>query len=124
MHGMLACALLLCLVLLAMWCPPVHAAPAAVPPSKPFAMLWQLAGELSAAGTECRRLLQLGDTVMVGERLSAVATSEAVLQTRDAGLIAIRPGAEFLALQFVAEGKPTDINRLKLFKGALRLITG
>jgi hypothetical protein len=117
-----ACALLLLLTLLTVWCGPLQAAPAAL--GKPFAVVWRLAGELRAEGPDGQRVLQLGDTVLVGERLSAGAACEAVLQTRDAGFIAIRPGAEFVALQFVAEGKPTDTNRLQLFKGALRLITG
>jgi hypothetical protein len=66
----------------------------------------------------------LGDAVAVGERVSADANSEAVLKTLDAGLIAIRPGANFVALQFAADGKGSDTSRLQLFKGALRIISG
>lgn len=122
LHAVRRCAVLWVWALLAVWCLPVQAAAPA--PGKPFAVVLRLAGELSAEGPEGRRLLQLGDSVRVGERLSAGATSEAVLQTSDAGLIAVRPGAEFVALQFVAEGKATDTNRLQLFKGALRLVSG
>lgn len=103
---------------------PLQAADAVPAPSKPFAVVLRLEGPLNAYGPEGQRMLRLGDTVMVGERLSAGAATEAVLQTRDAGLIAVRPGSEFVALQFVAEGKASDSSRLQLFKGALRLITG
>ncbi len=127
-HQVQRVALLLLMGLLAVWAGPLHAAsPTPSPvstPSKPFAVVWRLEGPLNASGPEGQRQLTLGDTVMVGERLSAGAATEAVLQTRDAGLIAIRPGAEFVALQFSAQGKPSDSSRLELFKGALRLITG
>jgi hypothetical protein len=115
-------ALLLLLALLSVCCGPLLAGPA--PLAKPFAVVLRLSGELSAQGPDGRRLLQVGDTVLVGEHLKASSASEAVLQTGDAGYIAMRPGAELVALQFAAAGKPTDTNRLQLFKGALRLITG
>jgi len=109
---------------LTFWALAPHPAQAAAPSGKPFAMVWRIDGEVLADGANGRRALTLGDTVMVGERLSAGANAEAVLKTRDAGLIAIRPGAEFTALQFSADGRPTDSSNIQLFKGALRIISG
>jgi hypothetical protein len=109
---------------LAFWAVAFHFAEAAEPSDKPFALVWRIEGEVAADGANGRHLLKLGDTVLVGERLSAGATAEAVLKTQDAGFIAIRPGAEFVALQFAAQGTATDSTHIQLLKGALRIISG
>lgn len=70
------------------------------------------------------RKLQASDVVYVGERISAAATAELVLKTDDAGLLAVRPGAVFVAEAFVAEGKQTDHSTVNLLVGGLRIITG
>ena len=97
---------------------------AAQPDSKPFAVVWRIDGEIYAEGVNGKRLLHQGDKVVVGDRVVAGAAAEGVLKTEDAGYIAIRPGAEFTAKQFVAEGKPTDTSKIELVKGGLRVITG
>jgi hypothetical protein len=109
---------------LAFWAIAFHFAQAAEPIDKPFAQVWRIEGEVAADGTNGRHLLRLGDTVLVGERLTASATAEAVLKTQDAGFIAIRPGAEFVALQFSAQGTATDSTHIQVLKGALRIISG
>jgi hypothetical protein len=111
------------LVLLGCW---TTAANASGDPAigRTFAHVWRLEGDLSAENSNGTRSLKLGDVVEVGEHLTAGANSEAVLKTEDAGYIAIRPGAKFTALQFVADGKGTDTSRIELFKGALRIISG
>ncbi len=109
---------------LVFWATAFHFALAAEATIKPFASVWRIEGEVVADGANGKHLLKLGDIVLVGERLTAGATAEAVLKTQDAGYIAIRPGAEFVALQFSAEGTATDSNRIQLFKGALRIISG
>jgi len=89
-----------------------------------FAEVFRLEGQVTASGPSGLRTLKLGDTVLVGERLVASSSGEGVLKTRDGGYVAIRPGAEFMAERFAAEGKPTDRSQLNLFKGALRIISG
>ena len=41
--------------------------------------------------------LKEGSLVLVGETVKAASNGEAVLKTEDAGMIAVRPGAEFFA---------------------------
>jgi hypothetical protein len=91
-----------------------------------FASVWRIHGEITATAgvTGPARTLREGDPVFVGERIRAAASAEAVLKTDDAGLIAIRPRAEFVTERFAAEGKPTDHFTLRLYVGGLRLITG
>lgn len=91
-----------------------------------FATVWRIAGQVTAgdAAQAKRRSLRPGDPVFVGERITAGATGEAVLRTGDAGLIAIRPGAEFAAERFVAKGSQRDNSTLRVFRGALRILTG
>lgn len=102
----------------------VAPAPAADEPA-PFATVWRLRGDLRAAGPAgAERSLREGDSVRVGERLRAAATGEAVLKTADAGYLAVRPGAEFVAERFAAEGGPGDNLTLRLVSGGLRVITG
>ena len=95
-------------------------------PAARFATVWRIRGEIIATAGETGpvRTLRPGDAVFVGERIRAAATAEAVLKTDDAGLIAVRPQAEFVAELFAAEAKPTDHFTLRVITGGLRLITG
>lgn len=114
---------------------PSHAAPtsaaaaAAVPAPATgtrFATVWRLRGDVTAAqnnGGNLRKLRE-GDPVYVGERVRAAAQAEAVLRTEDAGVVAVRPGTEFIAERFVAEDKPTDSLTIRLVTGSLRVISG
>ncbi|MDO8787378.1 MAG: hypothetical protein Q7J42_04830 [Sulfuritalea sp.] len=93
-----------------------------------FATVSRIRGEVvaspagSAAGGE--RKLKEGDLVYVGDRVRAAALAEAVLKTEDAGLVAIRPGTEFVAVSFAAEDKATDSFTVRLVTGSLRVISG
>jgi hypothetical protein len=92
---------------------------------KLFANTWRIKGEVFASskpGTS--RKLKTGSPIYVGEQIRASATGEAVFKTADNGLVAIRPGAEFVPEQFAAQGKETDRQVLRLITGSLRLITG
>ncbi|HET6719563.1 MAG TPA: hypothetical protein VFH22_07935 [Rhodocyclaceae bacterium] len=91
-----------------------------------FATVWRIHGEVSAiaASGGSERKLREGDIVFVGERLRAAATAEAVLKTTDAGVIALRPGGEFVAEHFAADGKASDSVTVRLITGSLRVITG
>jgi len=93
---------------------------------KRFAVVWRISGEVTAgpAGTAKPRKLREGDPVFVGESVRAAASSEAVLKTDDAGWLAVRPGAVFVAERFAAEGRPSDEFAVRIFVGALRMITG
>jgi hypothetical protein len=91
-----------------------------------FASVLRMRGEISATTTDGTqvRVLRQGDRVYVGERVNAGASSEAVLRTEDAGLLAVRPGGVFLAERYAAEGKPTDTLSLRILVGSVRMITG
>lgn len=91
-----------------------------------FGTVWRIHGEVSATAASGggERKLREGDIVFVGENLRAAATAEAVLKTADAGVIALRPGGEFVAERFAADGKPTDHLTVRLITGSLRIITG
>ena len=92
---------------------------------KPFANVWRLRGDVfvtSKVGVP--RRLREGGTVYVGEQVRAAPNSEAVLKTADSGIVAVRPGAEFVPERFAAEGKSTDRQVLRLITGSLRVITG
>lgn len=92
---------------------------------KPFANVWRLRGDVAVTDKDgASRKLSEGGTVYVGEKVSAAANSEAVLQTADSGIVALRPGAEFVPERFAAEGKPTDRQILRLITGSLRVISG
>ena len=92
---------------------------------KPFASVWRLRGDVYATGKRgSSRKLQEGGTVYVGEKVRATPNSEAVLKTGDAGIVAVRPGAEFIAERFAAEGKASDHQILRLITGSLRVISG
>lgn len=91
-----------------------------------FAKVLRLQGVVTAtaSGAEAVRTLQLGDRVYVGERIEASATGEALLQTDDAGYVAVRPSAAWVMEQFSAENKASDRWSLQLLTGGLRLVTG
>lgn len=117
--------LLALLWLVACWAGYAHAAQAVSSAPKSFALVFRLDGELTAANaTDVKRVLRVGDSVAVGERITAGPAAEGVLKTHDGGYIAVRPGAEFLAKQFVADGKTTDTSVMELSKGGLRIISG
>lgn len=93
---------------------------------KQFGVVWRIKGEVVAAdeATQKSRILHEGSPVYVGEHIRASATGEAAIKTDDAGVVAVRPGAEFIPERFAAEGKKTDNMTLRLISGSLRIITG
>ncbi|MFZ4534838.1 hypothetical protein [Propionivibrio sp.] len=93
---------------------------------KRFAAVWRIRGEVLASGgvTGKDRQLREGDPVFVGERVHATSSAEAVLKTDDAGIVAVRPGAEFVAERFAAQGDANDSLTLRILTGSLRIITG
>ena len=92
---------------------------------KPFANVWRLRGDVFATSKlGVPRKLREGGTVFVGEQVRAAPNGEAVLKAGDAGIVAVRPGAEFVPERFSAEGKATDRQILRLITGSLRVITG
>ena len=92
---------------------------------KPFANTWRIKGDITVTDNNGEtRKLKKGGTVYVGEKVIASSGGEAVLQTGDAGLVAVRPGAAFVPERFAAEGKKTDHQLLRLITGSLRIISG
>jgi hypothetical protein len=91
---------------------------------KRFATVFRIRGDLTASGSGSERKLREGDVVYVGEKVRAPALAEAVLKTDDAGMVAVRPGTEFVAERFAAEDKPTDSFSVRLLTGSLRVISG
>lgn len=90
-----------------------------------FGTVWRVRGEVTATKTGApARKLREGDPVYVGERLKAASEAEAVLQTLDAGVVAVRPNTEFVAERFAAEDKPSDGFTVRLLTGSLRMISG
>ena len=91
-----------------------------------FATVYKISGEVAVvdAASGTRRALKQGDIVHVGEVIQASATGEAVLRTDDAGIIAMRPNASFVMERFSAKGRVDDQFGMRIFAGALRLITG
>jgi len=93
-----------------------------------YATVMRLHGDVTATSTQAgkpkERKLRVGDVVYVGENVKASPQGEAVLKTDDAGLVAIRPKAEFVTDRFAAEDKPTDGFVVRLISGSLRLISG
>ncbi|HJW24898.1 MAG TPA: hypothetical protein VJ576_08360 [Rhodocyclaceae bacterium] len=101
------------------------AATAAETGGQAFGSVWRIKGEVVAAGSDgVERPLREGDVVLVGEKVRAAPAAEAVLKTRDAGIVAVRPGAEFVPERFAAEGRSTDSFTVRLINGSLRVITG
>lgn len=93
---------------------------------KRFASIWRIKGDVVASGgaSNAERRLREGDPVYVGERVRSASTAEAVLKTDDAGFVAVRPGAEFVAERFAAKGDASDSFTMRLITGSLRIITG
>ncbi len=89
-----------------------------------FATVWRMRGEVTAVRGNASRKLREGDPVYVGERVRAASQAEAVLRTEDAGVVAVRPGTEFIAEKFAAEDKPSDGFTMRLVTGSLRVISG
>lgn len=90
-----------------------------------FATVHRLRGVVTAGTPSgADRSLREGDRVFIGEKVRASATSEAVLRTLDAGMVALRPGAEFVVQGFKAHGDKSDNMALRLLTGSLRIITG
>jgi hypothetical protein len=103
---------------------PAPTAEAAAPGANRFAVVWRLRGDVSATRGSAQRKLREGDPVYVGERVQAGSQAEAVLRTEDAGVVAVRPGTEFVAERYAAEDKPTDSLSIRLVTGSLRVISG
>ena len=126
--GVLAGSLGLCFFIMGTAVPaaaaPAPTAEAATPGATRFAVVWRLRGDVSATRGSAQRKLREGDPVYVGERVRAAAQAEAVLRTEDAGVVAVRPGTEFVAERFAAEDKPTDSLTIRLVTGSLRVISG
>lgn len=129
--GAIAGSLGLCFMLMGVSLPGFAASPSgatvtATETSTRFATVWRIRGDVSASRSNGNneRKLREGDPVFVGERVRAAPMAEAVLKTDDAGVVAIRPGTEFIAERFVAEDKPTDGFTLRLVTGSLRVISG
>lgn len=92
---------------------------------KVFATVWKIRGDVVAQPANApARPLREGATVYVGERIRAAANGEAALKTGDGGIVAVRPGSEFMAESFAAEGKKSDRQILRLFTGSLRIVSG
>lgn len=92
---------------------------------KLFANVWRLRGEVFVSGKQgISRPLREGNPVYVGEQIRAASNGEAVLKTADAGIVAVRPGAELVAERYAAEGKSTDRQIIRLITGSLRVISG
>jgi hypothetical protein len=93
--------------------------------SKMFATVWKIRGDVFAQGSNgVPRHLHEGSSVYVGERVRASSTGEAALKTLDGGVVAVRPGSEFQAESYAAEGKKSDNQILRLFTGSLRVVSG
>ena len=92
----------------------------------PYGSVWRISGPVTAEapGQATPRPLREGDRVFVGERLRAAASGEAVIKTADAGLLALRPGAELVTEAFKADGGADDRWALRLLTGSVRLVTG
>ncbi|HQZ05816.1 MAG TPA: hypothetical protein PLJ46_08090 [Burkholderiaceae bacterium] len=112
--------------------PGVHAqspAPAVAEAAKlpvRYGSVLRIRGAVTASDGDLRnsRVLAVGDPVFVGDRISADATAEALFKTDDAGYLALRSGGDFVAERFSAKGNPSDQFVLRIFAGALRVVTG
>lgn len=91
-----------------------------------FAQVQSITGEvLAVSGAKGKpRILHQGDIVHVGEQISSGSAGEALLLTEDAGMIALRPNAQFLIEAYSAEGQSSDHMALSLVKGGLRVVSG
>ena len=103
----------------------VAAAAAPADASVRFASAWRLRGEVTVSSASgAARSLREGDLVYVGERVQTDKTAEVVLKTDDAGIVAVRPGASFAIEKFSAEGRASDNMTLRVFGGAVRMVSG
>jgi hypothetical protein len=91
-----------------------------------YGSVLRIRGVVTASDANLRnsRSLAVGDPVFVGERISADATAEALFRTDDAGYMALRSGGDFIAERFSAKGDASDQFALRIFAGALRVVTG
>jgi hypothetical protein len=90
-----------------------------------FAIVQRLSGTVAVQVPGVpSRALHLGDWVRVGERVSAGPDGDAVLRTSDLGIIAIRPNSEFVMEAYSAKEPSQDQFVLRVFRGALRMVTG
>jgi hypothetical protein len=91
-----------------------------------FASVYKLRGEVVARDNASggSRLLKQGDPVFISEQIHAAQTGEAVFLTNDRGVIGLRPNGVFQMEQFRAANGPDDKFDLRIFRGALRLISG
>lgn len=93
--------------------------------SSTFATVVRVRGDIGvSAANGDRRPLGEGTQVAAGEEIQSAATGEALLRTADGGMLAVRPNTRFLADAYVAEGKSTDRQILRLVAGAIRVVTG
>lgn len=101
------------------------AADAAPGAGRTFATVSRVAGNVQVVRKDGGETpLRAGDAVLVGDKVVAAAQSEALLMTADAGMVAVRPGTEFIAEAFAAEGKRTDKFLVRLVTGSLRIVSG
>ncbi len=103
----------------------VHAQSVAPAAKVAFGAVFHLQGTLTATEANgVARVLQKGDTVFVGDTLATVQNGEAVIKTRDAGIVALRPNTRMTIQQFSAQAAKTDGQVIALLSGSLRLISG
>lgn len=85
----------------------------------------RLRGDVTATGHDgATRALHEGDSIYAGDRVAASGAGEALIRTEDAGMVGVRPGAEFRIEAYSAQGRTSDHVALRLFTGTLRIITG
>ena len=91
-----------------------------------FGVIGRIKGEVivESDGSGHARPLHEGSPVYVGDHIRSAVNSEAVINTEDAGRVAVRPNTQFFADHFAAEGKKTDNMTLRLVTGSMRVITG
>ena len=95
------------------------------PANVEFGTVFHLHGDLVAtAPNGTLRALKKGDKVFVGDTLRTAMASEAVIKTKDAGIVALRPVTEMHVQQFAAQAAKTDRQIIQLLSGSLRLISG
>lgn len=90
-----------------------------------FSSVVRIRGTVYAqVGMATPRLLTSGDSIKVGERIISTPDGQAVLQTTEGSILAIRPNAEFIMDAYSSSIPSEDKFLLRIFKGALRLVTG
>jgi hypothetical protein len=91
-----------------------------------FGSVYRINGSISAvdATTGSARELRAGDVLNVGDQIRAAPNGEALVRTDDAGFIAVRPNSSFTMERFSAKNTGDEKLSLRIFSGALRLITG